>query len=313
MGSTEQVQIALAPERPRLTGVPLRPFWIAVAVVTLCFSRVLFDLAGHALKESLHSHILLVPFITAYLISLKRGSFPTVSRSRPALPAIFATVGILALALYAVLRANGSSVSHNDYLSFNVFAFCMFLFAIVIFFLGSIFAKALAFPLTFLLVLVPLPDGLTASLEIASQYASAETYSWMMNLSGATYYREGRTFVLPNLTIVVAQECSGIRSSVVLFITSLIAGHLFLRTTWKKFLLSLAVFPLGIVRNALRIYFLSMASAHWNPDIIHSPLHHRGGPIFFALSLIPFFMLLLWLKKSERSNPTKNPATPALA
>ena len=176
----------------------------------------------------------------------------------------------------------------------------MFFFAIAAFFLGTTFIKRIAFPLFFLLVLVPLPDAATAAIEIASQYASAETYSWFMNLSGATYYREGRTFVLPNLTLVVAQECSGIRSSLVLFITSLIAGHLFLRSPWKKAILALAVFPLGILRNAFRIYFLSMASAHWNPDIIHSPLHHRGGPIFFALSLIPFFLLLLWLKRSER-------------
>jgi exosortase/archaeosortase family protein len=88
----------------------------------------------------------------------------------------------------------------------------------------------------------------------------------------------------------------------VLFITSLIAGHLFLRSPWKKLILALAVFPLGIIRNAFRIYFLSMASAHWNPDIIHSPLHHRGGPIFFALSLVPFFLLLLWLKRSEKQS-----------
>jgi exosortase len=176
----------------------------------------------------------------------------------------------------------------------------MFFFATAAFFLGAAFIKKVAFPLFFLLVLVPLPDAATDAIEIASQFASAETYSWFMNLSGATYFREGRTFVLPNLTIVVAQECSGIRSSLVLFITSLIAGHLFLRSPWKKAILALAVFPLGILRNAFRIYLLSMASAHWNPDIIHSPLHHRGGPIFFALSLIPFFLLLLWFRKSER-------------
>lgn len=299
MPPTQQVQITLAPGANKSSTHSLRPFWITIAALTLSFSTVLLDLTRHALNESLHSHILLVPFISLYLIWLARPVLPAPARDADLLAAIFAALGILSLLSIFLLRSSNVSISFNDSLSLKVFSFCMFLFSASSFFLGRRMIASIAFPLAFLIVLVPLPDPLTAALEIASQFASAEVYSWMMNLSGATYFREGRTFVLPNLTIVVAQECSGIRSSLVLFLTSLIAGHLFLRTPWKRWVLALAVFPLGIVRNALRIYLLSMLSAHWNPDIIHSPIHHRGGPIFFALSLIPFFLLLLWLKKSD--------------
>src|SRR5688572_2459113 len=304
MSSTQQARIALATERPGSIASGFRTFWIAIGLLVICFGRVLFDLVNYALNESLHSHIILVPFICAYLVWQFRGSLPPPRRSGFVLPGIFALIGSLSVGAYAAMRFSGRIPSHNDYLSLLVFSFCMFFFAITAFLLGITFIKRIAFPLFFLLVLVPLPDAATTAIEIASQHASAETYSWFMNISGATYYREGRTFVLPNLTIVVAQECSGIRSSFVLFITSLIAGHLFLRSPWTKAILALAVFPLGILRNAFRIYFLSMASAHWDPNIIHSPLHHRGGPIFFALSLIPFFLFLLWLKKSEqRTSP----------
>jgi exosortase len=265
----------------------------------LCFSPVFFDLVRHALNESLHSHIILVPFISAYLIGQLRPTLPRPERGGLTLPLTFALLGGVAIVSFLALKASGVALSHNDYLSLNVFAFCMLLFAAAAFLLGSCFLKSIAFPAAFLLVMVPLPDFAVNALEIASQHASAEVYSWMMNLSGATYFRDERTFVLPNLTIVVAQECSGIRSSLVLFLVSLVAGHMFLRTTWKKWALAIFVFPLGIFRNAFRIYFLSMASAHWNPDIIHSPLHHRGGPIFFALSLIPFFLVLFWLRKSD--------------
>jgi hypothetical protein len=33
--------------------------------------------------------------------------------------------------------------------------------------------------------------------------------------------------------------------------------------------------------------------------MINSPIHRKGGPIFFVLSLIPFFALLLLLRKTE--------------
>jgi hypothetical protein len=34
-----------------------------------------------------------------------------------------------------------------------------------------------------------------------------------------------------------------------------------------------------------------------NPSYIHSPLHTRGGPLFFVLSLIPFGFVLYLLRR----------------
>jgi exosortase/archaeosortase family protein len=98
----------------------------------------------------------------------------------------------------------------------------------------------------------------------------------------------------------VADECSGIRSSLVLFITSLLAGHLFLNTPWKRAVLTLVVIPIAIVRNGFRIFTIGMLCVHIDPSMINSPIHKRGGPLFFALSLIPFFLLLAWLRRTER-------------
>lgn len=275
------------------------PFLIALAVLFLAFSKVLADLALFAFKTNVHSHILLVPFISGYLVWQMRPSLPRPQRWGPAFPLLLSAAALVILGIFLGFRFSGTSFSNADYLFFTVLPFCLLVAAAVAFFLGKQFTKAIAFPLIFMFFLAPFPDRVTDALEIGSQHASAEAYSWLMDLSRATYYREGRTFVLPNLTIIVAQECSGIRSSLVLFITSLIAGHMFLQTTWKKLLLAAVVFPLGILRNAFRIYVLSMLSAHWNPNIIDSALHHKGGPIFFALSLIPFFVFLLWLRKTE--------------
>jgi len=118
-------------------------------------------------------------------------------------------------------------------------------------------------------------------------------------LSGATVFREGLRFHLPGIVIEVAKECSGIHSTLVLFVTSLLAGHLFLRSQWKKAVLALAVVPLGIARNGFRIFTISWLCVHVGPAMIDSPIHHRGGPIFFTLSLVPFLALLFVLRKSE--------------
>jgi exosortase/archaeosortase family protein len=54
------------------------------------------------------------------------------------------------------------------------------------------------------------------------------------------------------------------------------------------------------LRNGFRIFTIGELCVHIGPEMIDSPIHHKGGPLFFALSLIPFFILLTWLHRSER-------------
>jgi exosortase C (VPDSG-CTERM-specific) len=294
----EQIPIPLAQlSKSSHSARRFAPFFIFSAVLLILFSKPILDLAKFAFQESFYSHLLLIPFISAYLIQQRVDLHFTPRRGSLMIAGGLFAVGVLLLA--SAIGLNVGSHSLNDYLSLTVLSFVSFFIAGCEFFLGRTFCRVAAFPLFFLFFLAPFPEAFTDFLEIAFQQASAEAYTWLMDLSRATYFRQGLVFALPNLTIRIAQECSGIRSSLVLFITSLIAGFLFLGSPWRRAVFSFLVIPVGIFRNAIRIYFLSMASVYWNPNIIHSPLHHRGGPIFFALSLIPLFLLLWWFRRKE--------------
>jgi exosortase/archaeosortase family protein len=74
---------------------------------------------------------------------------------------------------------------------------------------------------------------------------------------------------------------------------------MFLKSPTKRIILCLAVIPLAILRNGFRVTTLATLCVYVNPALIDSPIHHKGGPIFFALSLIPFFLLLWGLRKLE--------------
>jgi exosortase len=145
------------------------------------------------------------------------------------------------------------------------------------------------------------------ALESASKYASAEVANALFHLSGTPFLREGLVFQLPNITIEVAQECSGIRSSWVLLMTSILAANLFLKTPWRRFALVVFVIPLAILRNGFRILVIGLLCVNVGPQMIHSLIHRRGGPLFFALSLVPLLLLLGWLHKGEiRTRPVKS-------
>ena len=90
--------------------------------------------------------------------------------------------------------------------------------------------------------------------------------------------RDGVVFELPGIVLQVAQECSGIRSSWVLFITGLVASHLFLRTRWRRIVLVAFVIPLGILRNGFRILVIGLLSVHVGPHMVDSIIHRQGAP-----------------------------------
>jgi exosortase C (VPDSG-CTERM-specific) len=250
-----------------------------------------------ALRSDLDSYIPLVPFIAGYLLYVRRHTLPPAGRASIVAAAV--TVGLAAAAFAATIKFRESQ-SANDALTLTALAYVALIAAGGFLFFGSRWMAAAAFPVAFLIFLVPLPDAAVNWLETASVLASADVSAFFFRITGTPILRDGSVFALPTIVIRVAQECSGIRSSWVLFITSLIASDLFLETRWRRVLLVLFVFPLAIVRNAFRILVIGLLCVHVGPHMINSVIHRRGGPLFFALSLIPLSLFLYWLYRGER-------------
>src|SRR3989441_5536758 len=129
---------------------------------------------------------------------------------------------------YCVGRRYFASSSENDPLSIAIFS-------VVVIWVGGFvlccglraFRKGL-FPVLFLFLMVPIPDSLLSQVIFWLQSGSAEVSHALFELLGVPVLQEGFIFSLPGINIEVAKECSGIPSSLALFITSLLAGHLFL-------------------------------------------------------------------------------------
>jgi exosortase C (VPDSG-CTERM-specific) len=192
------------------------------------------------------------------------------------------------------------SLSVSDGLGPVVLAYVSVLAAGGFLFLGWAWMSAAVFPVAFLLFLIPLPDQVVYWMERGSVLASADVAAWFFNITGTPLLREGELFALPGIVLQIAEECSGIRSSWVLFITSLLTSHLFLKSPWRRLVLVAFVIPLGIVRNGFRVLVIGLLCVHIGPQMIDSVIHHQGGPLFFALSLGPLGVLLYWLRRQER-------------
>ena len=280
--------------RRRLAGL------MAVTVILIiCFVRPLYDLAWYSLHRELYSYVPLIPLISLYLIWSKRRSLALASRPAQRFAVLPLLGGLATLAGYCWAVHAGWKPSTDDYLALMTLSFLLFLLAGSFVFLGRETLRTIAFPVGFLIFTVPFPGFLQVWTECFLQQSSAQAADVLFRISATPIFRQGLVFVLPGFSLEVAPECSGIHSTLVLFITSLLAGHLFLRASWNRALLTLGVMPLAILRNGLRIFIIGQLCVRVSPDMIDSYVHHHGGPLFFALSLIPFFLLLVILRKSE--------------
>jgi exosortase C (VPDSG-CTERM-specific) len=281
-------------------------YLVCIAALTAAFVSPLYSLAVYAAAADLHSHILLIPFVSAFLIYLQRNELPRVYCTSAGLAMFPLFGGLVTLVLVIGFRVTDRPLSQNDFLALMALSFVCFLASAGFLFLGRQWMAAVAFPFTFLIFLIPLPDGVADWLETASRLASAEAANMFFSISGEPVLRQGTVFQLPGIVLEVAQECSGFRSSWVLFIVSVLASYLCLRTPWKRFLFVACVVPLGVLRNGFRVLVIGLLCIHLGPQMINSALHRHGGPLFFVLSLVPFY-LLLWLLRKGEAEGQKSP------
>jgi len=120
--------------------------------------------------------------------------------------------------------------------------------------------------------------------------------SLVFSLVGVPVLRNGLVFSLANTSIEVAKECSGIHSTLAILIISLIAGHLFLPSVWKKVVLVLFTLPIVCATNGLRIAGLTLLAEYVDASFLHGSLHHEGGMGFFLLALLLLFAILQLLR-----------------
>jgi hypothetical protein len=53
------------------------------------------------------------------------------------------------------------------------------------------------------------------------------------------------------------------------------------------------------------VFVIGELCVHVGPKMIDSPIHHHGGPLFFVLSLGPFFLLLYALRKHDAKDEAR--------
>jgi exosortase len=245
---------------------------------------------------SIYSHIFIIAPLSMGIIYLERTRVFAVVKSSPRLGIC---LGIIAFTIAAMGRLYMGSLSANDQLSVAMLASVFLWIGAFLICYGWGAAQAALFPLLFLLLLIPLPDFLLSRVVFGLQQGSSQAACFLFKLAGIPVLQNGVVLSLPGVDIEVAEQCSGIRSSLILLVVGLIFAHWFLASIWKKVFVMALVVPITVMKNGIRIFTLTMLATYVDPSFIDGNLHHRGGIVFFALALVIVLVLVWMLRNSE--------------
>jgi exosortase len=255
---------------------------------------------AHALYDNQYTYILPILPITAAFFFLERRSLKPVLTRRSVLASIIFFVAALVIFFIAKKPA---IIAAEYQLTLAMIGLVLWWAASFIVCFGLPTFRIFLFPVCFLFWLVPWPQSFLDLLVRLLQHYSASGVSWAFQLFGIPVLQNGVMLSIPGLTIEVARECSSIRSSIFLLLSSMVLAQLFLHSVTRKTIVVLVSVPLSVVKNAVRIFTLSMLGIHVNPGFLTGPLHHRGGIVFYAGALGAVFLLIYWFQRQEAHSP----------
>lgn len=272
--------------------------------IAICWGP-LSSLFALAWRDEHYTHTLLILPMSAALIFIEWK--PPAGSSR-----FSRTAGSAILLIAVLVRAGLAStgLSSDVRLSLNILVFVAWWMGAFILCFGSLAFRRALFPLCFLLWMVPFPLFVLDPLVDLLQQGSVASAHLFFALFGVPVEQTGTLVHIPGLTLEVAPECSSIRSSMMLLVTTMFVVHLLLVSFWRKAVVVAAAIPLSVLKNGLRIFSLGMLATKVNPSFLTGRFHRQGGIIFLLLALVGIF-LLIWILRRGENAPTNSPVNSA--
>ena len=272
-------------------------------LVLVVFAPALASLAREWAAVDYQSHGFLVVLVSAAVAAQTlraRTKLPVVPDGRGAL------LLLVALALYAFGLGAGSATAQG-------LALCLALAGIVWFLRGLPWLRRLAFPLGYLIFVVPIPpDWLQAIIVPLLQFVTAGSVA-VLHFLEVPVLREGNVIELPGgESLFVAEACSGLTSLVTLTPIAVLVAWLSRLSTARRVLLVLLIIPLAMLANLLRVIGTVLGTMAFGMGAVtDEPVHTLVGLSVYAVACLGLLAIARGLGGTRRTGgppPAPSPA-----
>jgi exosortase A len=150
---------------------------------------------------------------------------------------------------------------------------------------GTPIARFLAFPLGFLLFMVPVGAGLMYPM----MNFTADFTVGALRLTGIPVYREGTFFSIPSGNWSVVEACSGIRYLLAAATLGVLYAYLTYSTLWKRLIFIAFSLLVPILANGVRAYMIVMIGHLSDMKLATGVDHLVYGWVFFGIVITLMF------------------------
>jgi len=279
----------MKPHKNSNTALSIKVAIILFATLAI-YQQDLTILGNEAIRSELMNYILTVPFLLAYLLYRKRKmlraviSFETSTTKRKSTFPNEEVIGALLCVTAFLLYWNGSYTFHP--LEYHILTLPIFIAGCILIMFNAKTLKVLAFPIAFLLLLIPPPLEIVYAAGASLSIISSEAAYAILKATGlsvtliAQYETPIITLIKPDsapLPFAIDIACAGLYSLIGFTIFAVFAAYIARGAPWKKTATLLAGFPLIYVLNITRITIIVLIGNYYGMEAAMQAFHLLGG------------------------------------
>ncbi len=240
----------------------------------LLYRHVLAKLVSDWWTDDNYSHGFFIIPIAAYLAWERRDRF-FAAVQRPTIAGLVVLVGSVLVLAAGVLGAE-LFLTRISLLG----ATC----GIVLFLFGWARLRVMAFPLAFLMLMIPLPAIIFNQIALPLQLLASRFGEATLGAVDIPVLREGNILILAGTTLEVAEACSGIRSLISLLTLGIVFGYFSDSRVWVRSLIALSSIPVAVIANGARVAGTGIASDYMGPAAAEGFFHEFSGWMVFVVA-----------------------------
>lgn len=250
--------------------------WLLVVVL---YTPIFYQLYSLRWDRVDYTHAYFILPISLWLVWRKRSELrELIHKSTPGknMPGfILLLTGIL---LYILGR-------HQDYLLISTFSLIPVLFGLILFLYGAASAKALAFPVLYLILLIPPPFAILDSITLPMRYGISSATESILNFLHYPISRNGLLLTIGYNDIFMGAPCSGFRSLITMISLVLVYVYINKGTIGKKMLLTGFIVPAALLGNLIRVITLCLITYYFGEEAGQGFFHNFSGILIFIITI----------------------------
>lgn len=270
---------------------------LAIAAIALlffaCYFRVFGSLVRQFLSNDVYSHGFLIPFVSFYLIFLQCDRV----REGRIRPNLLLGIPLLAVGLLLLIAGGlgGVLILQEISLLVTISGLTLLLF-------GERVLRSIWFGIAFLLFMIPVWEILTNPIQFPFQMISANIGVKLLEFAGIPVFLSGLYIELPNITLEVARECSGVNYLISVLAIGVPLSYIYLSKWHRRVALVASAVVIAILSNGFRVFVVSLFAYKsilgYNRDI-HGPMHLFQALFVSAIGYLVIFMGVSLLKDRD--------------